>query len=52
MNTSHKHVTTSQAIHYDSTRLIRIHITWSDSADACTCDGYLYSLPSYVLQVL
>ena len=45
MHTSHKHVTTSQAIHYDSTRLIRIHVTWSDSADACTCGGYLCSPP-------
>ena len=34
---------TFQLIHYDSTRLIRIHITWSGSADACTCDGYLCS---------
>jgi len=41
---------THQAIHYDSTRLIQIHITWSDSADACTCGGYLCSPPSYVLQ--
>jgi len=41
----------------DSTWLIRIHTIWSDSADACTCSGYLYSPlscspPSYVLQVL
>ena len=36
----------------DSTRLIRIHIIWSDSLDACTCGGYLCSPPSYVLQVL
>jgi len=43
---------TSQTIHYDTTRLIRIHITWSDSADARTCDGYLCSPPSYVLEVL
>ena len=46
---------TFQSIHYDSTRLIRIRITWSDSADACTCGGYLCSPPScsppsYVLQ--
>jgi len=37
---------TFQAIHYDMTRLIQIHITWSDSADACTCGGYLCSPPS------
>ncbi|QCD81527.1 hypothetical protein DEO72_LG2g1856 [Vigna unguiculata] len=48
---------TLHSIHYDSTRLIWIRITWSDSADACTCGGYLYSPPScsppsYVLQVL
>ena len=41
----------------DSTRLIRIRITQSDSADAYTCGGYLCSplscsSPSYVLQVL
>ena len=42
----------SKTIHSDSTRLIRIHITWLDSVDACTCGGYLYSPPSYVLQVL
>ncbi|QCD99806.1 hypothetical protein DEO72_LG7g1092 [Vigna unguiculata] len=47
--------TTTKAIHYDLTRLIRIHITWSDSADAFTCGGYLCSPPScsppsYVLQ--
>ena len=46
---------THQAIHYDSTWLIRIHITWSNSADACTFGGYLCSPPScsplsYVLQ--
>ena len=52
IHTTHKHVTIPQAIHYNSTRLIRIHITWSDSADACTCGGYLCSPPSYVLQVL
>jgi len=34
------------------TRLIRIHITWSDSADACTCGEYFCLPPSYVLQVL
>ncbi|QCD82458.1 pectate lyase [Vigna unguiculata] len=39
-----------EAIHYDTTRLIRIRITWLDSADACTCGGYLCSPPSYVLQ--
>jgi len=55
IHTLHKHITTFQTIHYDSTRLIRIHITWSDSADACTCGGYLCSPsscspPSYVLQ--
>jgi len=38
-----KHVMTLHSIHYDSTRLIRIRITWSDSADACTCGGYLCS---------
>ena len=42
---------------YTTTRLIRIHITWSDLADACTCGGYLCSppscsSPSFVLQVL
>jgi len=34
-----------------------LHIIWSNSADACTCGGYLCSPPScsppsYVLQVL
>jgi len=43
---------TFQAIHYDTTRLIRIRITWSDKADACTCGGYICSPPSYVLQLL
>ena len=33
-------------------RLIRIHITWSDSVDACTCGGLPCSPLSYVLQVL
>jgi len=46
---------TSQTIHYNTTRLIRKRITWSDSTDACTCGGYLCSPPScspssYVLQ--
>jgi len=31
---------------YTKTRLIRIHITWSDSTDACTCGGYLCSPPA------
>ena len=35
---------------YTTTRLIRIHITWSDSADACACGGYLCSPPNYVLR--
>ena len=43
IHTSHKHGTTFQTIHYDSNRLIRIHITWSDSTDASTCGGYLCS---------
>jgi len=48
---------TLHSIHYDSTRLIRIRITGSDSADACTCGGYLCStlscsILSYVLPVL
>jgi len=48
---------TLHSIHYDSTRLIRIRITWSNSADACTCGGYLCStlscsILSYVIQVL
>ena len=48
---------TLHSIHYDLTRLIRIRITWSDSADACTCGGYLCStlscsILSYVIQVL
>jgi len=52
-----KHVMTLHSIHYDSTRLIRIRITWSDSADACTCGEYPYSTlscssSSCVLQVL
>ena len=52
-----KHVMTLHSIHYDSTRLIRIRITWSDSADARTCGEYPCSTlscssPSYVLQVL
>jgi len=52
-----KHIMTLHSIHYDPTRLIRIRITWSDSADACACGGYLYSNLSYsnlsyVLQVL
>jgi len=37
---------TLHSIHYDSTRLIQIRITWSDSADACICGGYLCSPPS------
>ena len=52
VNATSKHVKTLQSIHYDSTRLIRIRITQSDSADACTCGGYLCSPSSYVLQVL
>ena len=57
IHTTTKHVTTFQAIHYDTTRLIRIRITQSDSTNACTCCGYLCSPPScstlsYVLQVL
>jgi len=52
-----KHVLTLHSIHYNSTRLIRIRITGSDSADACTCGGYLCltlscSILSYVLPVL
>jgi len=48
---------TLHSIHYDSTRLIRIRITRSDSADACTCGGYpcstlSCSILSYVLPVL
>ena len=48
---------TLHSIHYDSTRLIWIRITWSDSADACTCGGYpcstlSCSILSYVLPVL
>ena len=52
-----KHVMTLHSIHYDSTRLIRIRMTRSDSADACTCGGYpcstlSCSILSYVLSVL
>ena len=48
---------TLHSIHYDSTQLIRIRITRSDSADACTCGGYpcstlSCSILSYVIPVL